>query len=315
MDLPFNTPSCSVTPLIKATCIDIDASLVNSTRRLNILLANKVPLKNIQTLTNLYLYLASRRNISFSLIQLFADTASSLLRLVDSTFTVDWFPIYTQIKYIMYPKSRDRLLPSTLSAVTSLCQLVNAARDYFVINHVSVLQEFLPQIDLSINTSHSFVIQSFIFFFIKTNTPDCSWLPTLFNLWHLNGNSNSFDQIYFDVLAKLSQDQIATPENVSFTRNQIKVMFTAAARSFNVPVGTHPVSNGNTSNNTTLSTGGNRTVFENIAVIIVSTIYPKPILETRNHPDLDVMSHLTAMITSLENYLFISLTQSSQQSR
>jgi hypothetical protein len=43
--------------------------------------------------------------------------------------------------------------------------------------------------------------------------PPIFWVPTVFSLWHLNGNSSLLDSIYLDVLAKLAADNIATPQN------------------------------------------------------------------------------------------------------
>ncbi len=185
-----------------------------------------------------------------------------------------------------------------------------------------ILEEFLPKISVS-SRSHLFVVESFLVFFLPTkipppfpsngelpdNAPPFYWMPTIFSLWGMISGSLN-DVLFFNLISRIAQDQVATPWNVGWTELQMQRVFKAGLSAMEVPVGSNPNGSGTMSgmggqSDFAISTMGKYSP-ECFAIFIVWTMYPSSSSQSntmQQHPGhLDSLGRLISLIRAVDNY-------------
>ena len=249
---------------------DFSPGAVHWTRELRSWLGLKFDLTKEQRvkLVKLYYELSLAPGIDFPVLERFASMFMVLTKrkhylrpMVD--LTLDWRPLYREIKHFVLPSETGLLQASygkrnyrTLTKLSTFAQL------YFDPQEMpAMLEEFLPYFDLSF-PEEAFVVIGLVNLFLPTvpaSPPDEKLvpqyhLPTLFHLWSMINRARSIDQHFLDFFSRIARDSL-TSHHVPwsahgvFTREQSALIFTAILRLLEVPVAqaTSPYTNVDTS--------------------------------------------------------------------
>ena len=236
---------------------DFSPGAAHWTRELRSWLGLKFDLSKEQRvkLVKLYYELSLAPGIDFPVLERFASMFMVLTKrkhylrpMVD--LTLDWRPLYREIKHFVLPSETGLLQASygkrnyrTLTKLSTFAQL------YFDPREVpAMLEEFLPYFDLSF-PEEAFVVMGLINLFLPTVPASPAdeklmpqhYLPTLFHLWSMINRARSIDQHFLDFLSRIARDSLASPHVLwsahgVFTKEQSALIFTAILRLLEVPV-------------------------------------------------------------------------------
>ncbi|KKY28906.1 putative proteasome activator subunit [Phaeomoniella chlamydospora] len=165
--------------------------------------------------------------------------------------TLDWRPLYQEIKYYVLPAESGLIQTSTLKRnIKTLTKLCSFAQLYFDPQELpNMLEEFLPFFSTSF-TEGAFVVVGLMNLMLPTqpgpaDNPDLNpqtFLPTYFHLWSLINRSRTFDVNFLDYFSRLARDQVVAEhvpfsEYGLFTKDQANLIYTAILRLLEIPVG------------------------------------------------------------------------------
>ncbi|KAJ3416755.1 hypothetical protein HDV05_000129 [Chytridiales sp. JEL 0842] len=177
---------------------------------------------------------------------------------------------------------------------------------------LEILEELLPDISPH-NVSHAFNIMSMLNLFLPTDVapemppglpsdaPAFYWVPTVFTIWSYFANVTTMDIAIIDLLARLAEAQIGTPEQVRWTDEQVKTVFAQGLRLLGLPVGS---GNGGTGGRTLKLNSkvgdlfDGKSEMEAFARFVVSTIY----CEASSGITTNTMHHIKALIHGTEGF-------------
>ncbi|KAI9741261.1 MAG: hypothetical protein M1834_002977 [Cirrosporium novae-zelandiae] len=273
-------------------------------------------------LVKLYYELALAPGVDQSAAERFANMFMLLLKRKHylrsfKDLTLDWRPIYKEIKFFVLPgNSGITQTPTLRRNIKTLCKLTIFAQMYFDPREIpAMLEEFLPYFSTS-QTETAFVVVGLLNIFLPTMPapPDDPklqpqyYLPTLFHMWSLVNRSKMFDSTFMDLLSHLARDSVIAkhiPFSAYgiFTKEQSSLIFTAILRLLEIPV-----SQATSPYNVTVDLGAGLGVMlsrdprkhpvpHHIARLVVNSLSPLCLDEEDS-----ILSKLEALIQSVEGY-------------
>ncbi|KAF2274746.1 uncharacterized protein EI97DRAFT_434978 [Westerdykella ornata] len=165
--------------------------------------------------------------------------------------TLDWRPLFRELKLFVLPTESGGSYPSNVKRnPRTLTKLCTFAQHYFDPHDIpAIFEEFLPYFSTSFSET-GYVVVGLLNLLLPTNPapedrPDLlpqEFLPTFFHLWSLVNRSRAFDVHFIDVLSRLARDwlpaqHVPFSQHGIFTSEQSALIFTAALRLLDIPVG------------------------------------------------------------------------------
>ncbi|KAL9538165.1 hypothetical protein MBANPS3_011145 [Mucor bainieri] len=219
-------------------------------------------------LAKIYYDMLVMPGMNYALLELWANTCVRLIkhkkRLDPQDLTLEWRPLYELIRRFLCPKKRNAFVMPMHPVLRALGYM----QRFFPANATEeILEEFLPRF-----TTHwpadAILAEGYLVYFLPTDSkPEQQqqqqqqqstvhpqdYLPTLYSLWSMYTNSNTFDPQMLGLVSKVAKNQIAYGDKDIgvFTKQQIKSVFTFALRAFNLPVGSRSDGSGSVGGATT----------------------------------------------------------------
>eukprot|EP00842_Homolaphlyctis_polyrhiza_P006684 jgi/Hompol1/7016/HPOL_005157-RA len=203
-------------------------------------------------ITRLLFKLATLNDLDPSRIEIYAAAAALLIKFLD------WKPFNDLLHSMFLHKKSASTQPSDSRVQNTVIKLGSLANRYFSTDSTAqILDIYLPLID--VNDLRSIVTYlSLLTLLLPVHAPPAPpvsplpatamatdapwqasfyWVPTMFSIWTMIANVPSFDTLFMDLFARLSSEQIATPDNTPWTDLQIRIIFAIGMKNLELPVG------------------------------------------------------------------------------
>ncbi|RMZ78933.1 hypothetical protein DV737_g3714, partial [Chaetothyriales sp. CBS 132003] len=237
---------------------DFNPGAVHWTRELRCWLSLKFdPTKEQRVaLVKLYYELALAPGIDLGVAERFASMFMILtkrkhyLRPI-SDLTLDWRPLYREIKVFVIPAESGLVQTTSLKRnIKTLVKICSFAQLYFdPVDVPAMLDEMLPHFSLSF-AEGAFVVTNLLNLLLPTAAAPRHrldllpqrFLPTYFHLWSLVSRSRLVDIAFLDLFSRMARDSLVSAHVPFgafglFSPNQASVILTAVLRLLEIPVG------------------------------------------------------------------------------
>ncbi|KAK6199140.1 hypothetical protein LQW54_010059 [Pestalotiopsis sp. IQ-011] len=172
-----------------------------------------------------------------------------LLKPIDD-LTLDWKPIWKEIKSLVLPGEAPAHHSSRRRALKHMWKLCLQASIYFdPRERRAMLDEILPFFSTS-DLQNAYIVVGALNILLPTTpcpptepqSQPSDFVPTFFHLWSLNTRSKVFDNAFLDIFSRMARDYLSCQhvpfsEHGIFTREQSDLIFTAILRLTEIPVG------------------------------------------------------------------------------
>ncbi|KAH6565148.1 hypothetical protein BASA60_010024 [Batrachochytrium salamandrivorans] len=293
--------------------------------------------------TKIMFQLTTLPGLDLHLVHVFSCITCKLIKnkelLPSNTLILDGWALEKMLSRSFFPKQKDHVLPSASKIVGSIVRLSSLAQRFFSAEFATqLLHKYLPRIN--VNYLPSMVTHmSILSLLLPANVvpspppemdasdslaynPKVFWIPTLFSIWLMVVNVPTFDMLFIDIFGRVAEEHLATPENASWTDDQIRVVFTIGMRNLGLPVGSGtsglehmPIRKENlmsasqhsdAENNVQLMKGMSKSNVEYFSKFIVYTIFP-------SQPGCDrystmTLEHLEMLIQAISGFCHPSNT-------
>ncbi|KAF2261597.1 hypothetical protein CC78DRAFT_607590 [Lojkania enalia] len=164
---------------------------------------------------------------------------------------LDWRPLYHELKLFVLPSESGGANPPNVKRnIRTLTKMCTFAQIFFDPNDIpAMFEEILPFFSTSFSEG-AYVVVGLLNLLLPTNPPPedrsdlqpQNYLPTFFHLWSLVNRSKLFDMHFIDIVSRLARENlgashVAWSEYGIFTGEQCSLIFTAALRLLEIPVG------------------------------------------------------------------------------
>ncbi|KAJ3111455.1 hypothetical protein HDU96_005688 [Phlyctochytrium bullatum] len=303
---------------------DISGCLVVS-KNINAFISLKyhMPIETRTFLVKAFYHLATIEGMNAVLANNYASTCVKLMRkkelFPDGSIELPWRPLYNILRRTFFPRGSERVLPADVNNSGGISSLtVEASRFFPPTSTLDILEELLPDINPH-NIPHLFKILGCLSLLLPLRTPPPPlpsqppttphkfyWVPTLFALWSLVGALPKFTSLFLDVFARLAWHQTATPANASWSRAQVRFVFTSGLALLELPVsgdagsqldGAQAGRAGGLSFPPVDELAGRSRSMQALATFVVYTLFPEG---AEGAPDTGTMGELKAMVQAIE---------------
>ncbi|KAF2707010.1 hypothetical protein K504DRAFT_447067 [Pleomassaria siparia CBS 279.74] len=256
--LDENLATCLKYLYIAVSAGDFAPGAVHWTREIRGWLSLKfdLPRSTRVKLVKLYYELALAPGLDYLVAERFASMFMVLtkrkhyLRAV-TELKLDWRPLYRELKLFVLPSESGGSHPSNVKRnIRTLTKIATFAQTYFDPQEIpTMLEEFLPFFSTSFSEG-AYVVVGLLNLLLptapataeRTDLQPQEYIPTFFHLWSLVNRSKIFDNNFVDILSRLARDSLSTAhipfsQYGIFTGEQSSLIFTAALRLLEIPVG------------------------------------------------------------------------------
>lgn len=164
--------------------------------------------------------------------------------------TLDWKPIWKEIKSLVLPGEAPAHHSSRRRALKHMWKLCLQASIYFdPRERRAMLDEILPFFSTS-DLQNAYIVVGALNILLPTTpcpptepqSQPSDFVPTFFHLWSLNTRSKVFDNAFLDIFSRMARDYLSCQhvpfsEHGIYTREQSDLIFTAILRLTEIPVG------------------------------------------------------------------------------
>ncbi|KAJ3272314.1 hypothetical protein HDV01_005748 [Terramyces sp. JEL0728] len=215
-------------------------------------LKNEIDLESRVWFAKLFYSLITCDTLNVDIAVRFIDDFLYLTRnkekLPSDALALDYFPLLKFIKSLLKPKRPAP--PSRLNHLKSLIKLARSTNRFFKASTANdILQELLPKMNLNNFQSWSTNLALLVIFIPTEKLPELPqrivpakvvpffWVPILFSFLTKVNNCSDHDMLIFDIFARLSRDQLATPTAIGWKAENMEYIFTVGMKNLGLPVG------------------------------------------------------------------------------